>query len=138
MFSTVHTTISETIITKHTHTHTYELILNSVSAKFCNALFSQCSKGHWENIFDQTNTLKAENGRNNCISVASSRIPTTLLPSGKTPCSLFKISTDLNCNEFPECNIKKKKHERVKLITNSDLTLWDECAMVHKINQRDS
>jgi Cdc6-like AAA superfamily ATPase len=62
------------------------------------------------------------------LTVASSRVASLLLPSGRTTHSRFKIPCDIDVSST--CNIKKGTM-LVELIQCASLVVWDEAFMTH-------
>jgi len=72
------------------------------------------------------NTIRGEG--NIAIAVASSGIAATLLNSGRTTHSAFKISIDIDKDSY--CNIPKNSL-LAKQIQNAKILIWDEAPMQH-------
>lgn len=62
----------------------------------------------------------------NCIITAWTGIAASLLPTGRTVHSTFKLP--LNLTETATCNIRNNSTEWRKL-KKADIILWDECSM---------
>ena len=102
LFSTVEE--NEILLTDEKR-NTYQLILQSVYCKSGNAFFLDAPGGTSKTFLIKLTLSKLRSEGKIVLAAASSGIATTLLPSGKTAHSLFKIPIDLNCSEFPVCNI---------------------------------
>jgi hypothetical protein len=65
------------------------------------------------------------------LAVASSGIAATLLDSGRTAHSTFKLPLDVHNNPDAMCNIKKNSGIAA-VLRKSSIIIWDECTMAHK------
>ena len=65
------------------------------------------------------------------LAVASSGIASTLMNGGRTAHSTFKLPLNLVNVEHPCCNVDKGT-DLARVLTNTDLIVWDEFTMSHK------
>ena len=65
------------------------------------------------------------------LAVASSGIAATLISSGKTAHSTFKLPLDLTNDDETQCNVSKNSPTGL-LLNQCRLIVWDECTMSHK------
>ncbi|GFW04342.1 ATP-dependent DNA helicase [Trichonephila clavipes] len=88
-------------------------------------------KDIYNKILQRVDLAKIRKDRNVALAVASSGIAATLLSSGRTAHSVFKLTLNLTSEEIPTCNITKNS-ARSTLLQQCKLIVWDEGTMSHK------
>ena len=109
----------------------YLLILKSINEKKENIYFLNAAGGTGKTYLINLLLSKVRSMKNIAIAVASSGIASTLLQSGRTVHSTFKLPLDLSDTENTTCNISRNSGA-AHLLRKCSFIVWDECTMSHK------
>ncbi|XP_067947443.1 uncharacterized protein [Watersipora subatra] len=109
----------------------YGKILKAVDDEREAIFFLDASGGTGKTFLFNLLLAKIRSNRQVALAVASSGIAATLLESGRTSHSMFKLPLDIGRLETPVCNISKG-NGLAQLLQTTKLIVWDECTMAHK------
>ena len=107
----------------------YLLILKSINEKKENIYFLNAAGGTGKTYLINLLLSKVRSMKNIAIAVASSGIASTLLQSGRTVYSTFKLPLDLSDTENTTCYISRNSGA-AHILRKCSFIVWDECTHV--------
>lgn len=107
----------------------YEQIIGAVESKKGGVFFVYGFGGTWKTFLWNILSAAIRSTGDIVLNVASSGIPSLLLPGGRTAHSSFGIP--INPDEFSTCNIEPGS-DKAEVIAKASLIIWDEAPMMNK------
>ncbi|XP_014773163.1 uncharacterized protein LOC106871293 [Octopus bimaculoides] len=109
----------------------YTTIINSVRQCDGRIFFLDAPGGTGKTFIIKLLLAEVRQHQDIAVAVASSGIAATLLPSGRTAHSTFKLPLNLAASDMPSCNITKSSNQG-QVLKRCHLIVWDECTMAYK------
>ncbi|XP_053597683.1 uncharacterized protein LOC106693515 [Microplitis demolitor] len=109
----------------------YDRIMLAVAAEQGGFFFLDAHGGTGKTFLISLIFAKIRSEQKIALAVASSGIAATLLDSGRTAHSTFKLPLDVHNKPDAMYNIKKNSGIAA-VLRKSSIIIWDECAMAHK------